>query len=133
MNAFETPEAFFDSRLPEQAETLRTIDAFIRTHAPNLEPGVMRNHAAYGRYRYEGASGRAGEWFRVGLNRLATQYALYITPSDGDVTLVESARDRLGKVSLGRSCIRFADWSKVNHDTVAELLQRADAIHRGGA
>jgi hypothetical protein len=39
--------------------------------------------------------------------------------------LAEAARERLGKVDVGKSCIRIKRLADVNQDVLAELVRRA--------
>ena len=47
--------------------------------------------------------------------------ALYVTETD----IVADLKNDLGKVSLGKSCIRFKSLNDLNLDTVRQILTRA--------
>jgi hypothetical protein len=51
----------------------------------------------------------------------------------GSVYLAESRADRLGRVSCGKSCIRFASLDGVDRDELTALLQDAVAATEAGA
>jgi hypothetical protein len=46
--------------------------------------------------------------------------------------LAESRADRLGRVSCGRSCIRFSSLDRVDRAELTELLQDAVAATKAG-
>lgn len=65
----------------------------------------MHGILGYGLYHYKYASGREGDWFVAGLASQKNYASLYIYACDKDGYLAENNQGRLGKVSVGRSCI----------------------------
>jgi len=65
----------------------------------------MNGILVYGLYHYKYASGREGDWFVVGLASQKNYVSLYTCACDKDGYLAENNQDRLGKASVGRSCI----------------------------
>jgi hypothetical protein len=111
-----------DDRRP----AMERLHHLIRDAAPDLEPAVWSNMLGYGRYPYRSASGREGEWYVVGLASQKRYLSLYLCAVDEDGQyLAEANADRLGKVSCGRSCVRFTKLDSVDLDVVAELVRRA--------
>jgi Domain of unknown function (DU1801) len=103
------------------------------THAvPELEVRMWKAFIGYGSYHYRYASGREGDWFPIGLTNNKSYVSLYFCAAEDDGYLAEKNEDRLGKVSVGKSCVRFKKLDDLNLDVVAELAQRAAALSKAG-
>ena len=88
----------------------------------------------YGSYRYRYASGREGEWFVVGLANRKQYISVYLSAEEDGAYLAETNAPRLGKVSVGRSCIRFRRLEDIDLGVLGELVRRAaDGAAAGGA
>ena len=81
--------------------------ALIRKVAPTLKPGVMGGMLGYGKFHYRYATGREGDTALLMLADRVDGLSLYVNCVSGDRYLAEKHAKRLGKVSVGKSCIRF--------------------------
>ena len=99
---------------------------------PELDVRMWGKFIGYGAYHYRYASGREGDWFPIGLANNKRYVSLYICASDEDGYLAEANAERLGKVSVGRSCIRFKRLEDLNLDVAAELSRRAADLVAAG-
>ena len=98
----------------------------IRKAAPSLKPGIHYGMIGYGIAPYRTKSGREGEWFKVGLASQKNYMSLYICSCDeNEGHLAENNKDRLGKVSVGKSCIRFKKLGDLDLDVAMELVAAA--------
>jgi hypothetical protein len=112
---------------------LEQVDWVVRSAAPELTPAMWDGVLGYGTYRYRYASGREGEWFVVGLANRKQHVSVYLSASEDGAYLAEANASRLGKVSLGRSCIRFRRLEDLDLDVLGELVRRAaDGAAAGG-
>jgi hypothetical protein len=117
----QTPEAYLAS-LPEPRQSmLRTLHAAICQAAPHLTPHINYGMLAYGPYRYQYASGREGDGAVVSLASQKQYISLYLG-CDGSL---EKHKERLGKVSMGRCCIRFKKLEDLNLAAALELIRQA--------
>lgn len=107
---------------PKRAE-LQQLHDLIRTTLPDFKPVMISGFLGYGPFHYKGKTSE-GEWFRVGLAANKTGISIYICAGDEQGYFPEQAKDRLGKASVGRSCIRFKKLADINLDTVKELLEK---------
>jgi hypothetical protein len=115
--------------LPEpRRKILRTIHKAIRAAAPRLKARIVHGMLGYGLYHYKYASGRGGDWFVVGLASQKNYVSLYICACDKDGYLAENNQSRLGKVSVGRSCIRFKELEDLNLKVALELVRKAAVL-----
>jgi hypothetical protein len=116
----------------DRAADLKALDKIIRKSAPGLKPWFMvtptMTELAYGKYHYVGASGREGDWCTVGLGNQKNYMALYVLVTKRGKYLPEIFAKRLGKVSCGKSCIRFRKLEDLDLAVVEELLQEADTL-----
>jgi uncharacterized protein YdhG (YjbR/CyaY superfamily) len=111
----ETVDEYLSELPAERREALGVLRALVREVVPEA-----REEMRYGMAYYDYYDGQ--------LAALASQkqyMALYLC--DGD--LVEAARPRLGKLDIGKSCIRFRRLEQLPLDVIRELLEQA-ARHR---
>jgi len=120
-------EAEFFEACGDREAIARELDAIIRAHAPHLEPklvsGMSITMLGYGIRPYKYASGRSGEWPLIAIAPQKNYFSLYICAmtTEGEY-YAESYRDQLGKVSCGRSCIRFKKPEDIDLKTVEKMI-----------
>jgi hypothetical protein len=115
----------------EREQPLRELDAFIQQHAPHLKPilhsGMSGSWLAYGLQPYQTKSMKQpSEWPIVALAAQKNYFSLYIMVADGHEYLAEKLKDTLGKVNVGKSCIRFKKTEDLNREAAARMLQGVD-------
>ena len=128
----QTPEEFLESLSPDRQEILRAVDAVIRKALPKQKPKMWTQFIGYGDYHYTYASGREGDWFLIGLASMKSYVSLYICAAEDGKYLAEVAAKQLGKVSVGKSCIRFKKLEDIDLDVVAKLCKQAEALANAG-
>lgn len=112
---------------------VRELHELIRKTAPALEPYVLSGMLAYGTYRYRYASGREGEWCRIGLASNKASISLHVLAADESGYLAEAYRDRLPKADIGKSCVRLADLDDVDVGVLRELIRKGSTTLPPGA
>lgn len=131
----KTPDEYF-SKTGEREADLRQLDKLIRTAAPDLErtmvSGMAMNMVGYGMFHYKGKSGREGDWPVVALANQKNYMSLYICATEDGKYLAEANADKLGKVSVGRSCIRFKKLEDLNLDVVRDIVSALQARKERG-
>lgn len=120
----KTPTAYLASLPPDRKHVLTVLHRAIRKAAPQLKPGICHGMIGYGIGPYRTKSGCEGEWFRVGLASQKNYISLYICACSDDGYLAEQNKDRLGKVSVGKSCIRFKKLEQLNLEVAMELVKQ---------
>lgn len=124
--SISTPEQYLASLPLPRRVALTAIHKAIRSAAPALKPSIQSGMLGYGTYHYKYASGREGDAAVVGLASQKNHISLYLGCStDGEGYLAEKNRDRLGKVFVGRSCIRFKKLEDLNLKVAMELVKEA--------
>jgi uncharacterized protein YdhG (YjbR/CyaY superfamily) len=72
-------------------------------------------------------------WPLIALAAQKRHLSLYVCAVVDGAYLAESRADRLGRVSCGKSCIRFTSLDRVDRDELTALLQDAVAATEAGA
>ena len=130
-----SPQAVDDfiASLPDgRREIVRAVDGAIREAVPDLDVRMWGKFIGYGSYHYRYASGREGNWFPIGLANNKQYVSLYICAADDDGYLAEANAGRLGKVSVGKSCIRFKRLEDLDLEVAVELSRRAAELVKAG-
>jgi hypothetical protein len=132
-SAATSPKEYIASVPAGRRPIVEALDELIRQTVPSLEPFVHAGMLGYGRYHYTYASGREGDWSLVALANQKNYVSLYLCAADDKGYLAETNKDRLGKVSVGRSCIRFKKVEDLNLDVVKELLKKTAKLGSSGS
>ncbi len=122
-------DAWFE-QAGERAEELRRVDALIMAAAPGIDRQLVGSMGSqmlgYGLMPYKPRSAR--ETTTVPLISLAAQkrhLSLYVFAVVDGEYLAEARADRLGKVSCGKSCIRFTALDQVDVVELDRLVRDA--------
>ncbi len=135
MNMFKSTKAKtveeYIASVPEERKALITfLHAFIQEAAPSLKPHFAANMLGYGSFPYKNYKKEAIEWPTVSLANQKNYVSIYICSIVDGHYLAEQHRDELGKVSVGKSCIRFKRLEDINLPALKKVLQLA-AKHPG--
>lgn len=104
--ATSTKEYF--AMLPEdRREPMEFLHKLILKAAPSLKPNFMYNMPGYGTFPYKNAKKEILEWPVIGLANQKNYISLYVCAVENGEYIAEKYKDTLGKVSVGKSCIRF--------------------------
>lgn len=109
---------------PRKSEIVK-LDKFIKKTLPKLKPWFAFNMLGYGEFHYKTKSGSEGEWPLIALASQKNYISLYVCAVKDGKYLAEERKDKLGKVSVGKSCIRFKKTEDLNMDEIKEILKEA--------
>ncbi|MDF2977215.1 MAG: hypothetical protein K0S40_1943 [Actinomycetospora sp.] len=124
--------AFAASLSADQAAVLDEVHRTIAAVAPTLLPPVRDGAVlGYGPFHYRYASGREGDAFLVTVRGGSRHLSVYVTAAEGDAYVPEAYASTLGKVSVGRSCIRVRRAGELDLAVFGEVVRRA--VELGGA
>jgi hypothetical protein len=107
---------------PRKSEVVK-LDALIRKTAPKLKPFVHSGMLAYGPMHYAYASGREGDWFKIGVASNARYISLYACAADEKGYVAERYKDALPKAKIGKSCVRFTKLADLDLEALRRLIQ----------
>ena len=103
----KTPTQYLASLTADRKKALTSLHRAIRQAAPDLKPLIIHGMLGYGKKHYKYDSGREGDTAIVCLASQKQHISLYLMACDDTGYLAEQNKARLGKVSVGKSCIRF--------------------------
>ena len=78
----------------------------------------------FGSYHYKGASGREGDWMKVGFSPRKQNMTLYIMDGFGSY---DSLLDKLGKYKTGKSCLYINKLEDVDQTVLRKLVKQSFA------
>ena len=123
-------EEYFQ-KAEDRQDDLRALDAVIREAAPDLKPvlfgGMTGKMLGYGMQPYQTKSMKqAGEWPILALAAQKHHMSLYVCAVEDGQYIAEKLQPKLGKVSCGKSCIRFKKIDDLNLEVIREMLRDID-------
>ncbi len=114
----------------DRQELVRFLHAFIQKAAPKLKAYFAYNMLGYGSFPYRNYKHEPITWPVISLANQKNYVSIYVCSIvDGKYT-AETFKKDLGKVSVGKSCIRFKKLEDVNLPALKKLIQVA-AKHPG--
>ena len=129
-------DAWFAAAGPRE-EDLRRVDALVMAAAPGIDRqlvgGMGSRMLGYGLMPYKPKSAKESTmWPLIALAAQKRHLSLYVCAVVDGEYLAESRADRLGKVSCGKSCIRFTSIDKVDAGELSALVRDAVAATAAG-
>jgi hypothetical protein len=129
-------DAWFAAAGP-RGDELRRVDELVRAAAPGIDrqlvPMASTAMLGYGLMPYRPKSAKETTmWPLVALAAQKRHLSLYVCAVVDGEYLAEARAGRLGKVSCGKSCIRFTTLDKVDSEELAALVRDAVAATDAG-
>lgn len=126
----ESIEELF-SKSEDQKSNLERLDKFIQKTAPVLDRKLYKGPSitmiGYGEMPWKNKSGE-GVWPLIGLAPQKGSSNLYIAADREGKPLPQYYGKRLGKVSLGKNCIRVKNFDHLELPVLEDLIR--DALDR---
>lgn len=124
----KTREEFFKVAGEHEA-MIRELDALVQKAAPTFKPvifgGVTGKWLGYGMRPYQSKSMKEpGEWPVISIANQKNYVSLYVISVENGEYAAEKYQKELGKVSVGKSCIRIKKLEDVNLDKLKWLIDR---------
>ncbi len=129
-------DAWFAAAGPRE-DDLRRVDALVREAAPDLDRRLVAAGSGqmlgYGFMPYRPRSARETTlWPLVALAAQKRHLSVYVSAVVDGAYLAEARAERLGRVSCGRSCVRFTSLDRVDAGELAALVRDAAAATASG-
>lgn len=109
----------------ERKELINFLHDFIQKSAPKLKTHFAYNMLGYGSFKYLNHRKEEIDWPIIALANQKNYISVYVCAMDSGEYLAEKNKDKLGKVSVGKSCIRFKKLEDVNLDVLKDVIQAA--------
>lgn len=131
MNMFKPTKAksvqeYFDMLPKERRVPLDFLHQFIQKTAPSLKPIFAYNMPGYGSFKYKNYKKEIIDWPIIALASQKNYISLYICAIDKGQYIAEKYKLKLGKVSVGKSCIRFKKLADLNLETLKQVIKLAE-------
>jgi len=109
----------------DRKEDLLFLHNFIQKTVPRLKPHFAYNMLGYGFFPYHNSKKEVLSWPTIALANQKNYISLYVCAVDNGKYIAEKHKKELGKVSVGKSCIRFKKLEDVNLPILKKVLQLA--------
>lgn len=131
MNMFKPVKAksikeYFAMLPSQRRELLEFLHKFIQKTAPSLTPNFIYNMPGYGTFKYKNVKKEIIDWPTVALASQKNYISLYVCAVENGEYVAEKYKKTLGKVSVGKSCIRFKKLEDLNLKTLEKVLRLAE-------
>lgn len=131
MNMFKpvkakTVKEYFDALPQDRREPMEFLHKFILKIAPTLKSHFAYNMPGYGSFKYKNYKKEIIDWPTVSLASQKNYISLYICSVQNGEYVAEKYKNEMGKVSVGKSCIRFKKITDLNLDTLAKVIKIAE-------
>ena len=131
MNMFKsskanTVEEYLDQVPSERKEIIDYLHKFIQKTAPSLKPHFAYNMLGYGSFPYKNYKKEDIVWPTIALANQKNYISLYVCSVQDGKYIAETHKDELGKVSVGKSCIRFKKLEDLNLKSLEEVIRLAE-------
>jgi len=112
--------------LPEERKsTVLFLHEFIQKSAPKLNPYFAYNMLGYGSFPYRNYKKELIDWPVVALANQKNYISVYVCAVDNGQYIAEKYKKELGKVSVGKSCIRLRKLEDVHLPTLKKVIREA--------
>ena len=128
--------AWFGAAGPRE-EDLRRVDELIMAAAPGIDRQLVPMGSSamlgYGLMPYRPKSAKETTmWPLIALAAMKRHLSVYVCAVVDGAYLAEARAERLGKVSCGKSCIRFTSLDQVDTDGLSGLVRDAVSATKAG-
>jgi hypothetical protein len=129
-------DAWFGAAGPREEE-LRRVDELVMAAAPGIDrqlfPMGSSAMLGYGLMPYKPKSAKtATMWPLIALAAQKRHLSLYVCAVTDGEYIAESRAEQLGKVSCGKSCIRFTSLDQVDAEALSAVVRDAVSLTRAG-
>jgi hypothetical protein len=131
MNMFKTVKAssvkeYFENLPEDRLKIVKFIHNFILKVAPSLESHFAYNMLGYGKFKYKNYKKEEIYWPTIALASQKNYISLYICALEDGEYVAEKYKKELGRVSVGKSCIRFKKIDDLNLKTLEKAIKLAE-------
>ena len=118
-------EEYFDMLPEERRVSMEFLHDFIQKNAPKLKPNFIYNMPGYGSFEYKNSKKEVLNWPVIALASQKNYISIYVCAVDKGEYIAEKYKKELGKVSVGRSCIRFKKIKDLNLEVLGRVIKLA--------
>jgi hypothetical protein len=115
-------ESYLAAVPKERQELVLFMHKFIKKTVPKLKPHFAYNMLGYGAFPYVNYKKEKILWPVIALANQKNYISLYVCAVDKGQYIAEKYQKDLGKVSVGKSCIRFKKLEDLNLPALKKVL-----------
>ena len=119
-------EEYFALLPEERREAITFLHNFIQKVAPSLKPHFAYNMLGYGSFKWRNYKKEVIDWPTISVANQKNYISFYVCSVQDGKYLAEKNKDTLGKVSVGKSCIRFKQIADLNLEGLEKLIKIAE-------
>lgn len=116
---------YISSLTSERKIIILSLDRLIKDTAPQLKRYFAYNMLGYGKFKYKNYKKQIIDWPIIALASQKNYISLYVCALDGKEYLAEKYKKDLGKVDVGKSCVRFTKIEDLNIEAIKKLIFKA--------
>ena len=109
----------------ERKELINYLHDFIQKASPNLKPHFAYNMLGYGSFKCRNYKKEMIDWPTVSLANQKNYVSIYVCSVDAGQYIAEKHKKELGKVTVGKSCIRLKKLEDINLPVLKTIIQAA--------
>lgn len=117
---------YFDLLPEERKEPMLFLDKLIKKTSPTLKPVFSYNMPGYGMFKYRNYKNEIIDWPTIAIASQKSYISLYICAVENNEYIAEKYKGELGKVNVGRSCIRFKKIEDLNLKALGKVIKLAE-------
>lgn len=121
----ENVEEYLASVPQDRKEMILFLHDFIQKSAPQLKPYFAYNMLGYGKFPYRNYKKELVEWPVIAMANQKNYVSVYVCSMDRGEYVAEKYKKDLGKVNVGKSCIRFKKLEDISLPVLEKVLKLA--------
>lgn len=125
-NSATSVQSYIQNLPAERRADIEYLHQLIIETVPKLKPHFASNMLGYGSMKYKNYKKEIIDWPVIAMASQKNYLSIYICATDGDQYIAEKNKDKLGKVSVGKSCIRIKKLADLNQDELKNVLKQAE-------
>lgn len=122
----KTVEEYLAKVPKEQKELMLFLHSFIKKTAPKLKSHFAYNMLGYGSFPYRNYKHEKINWPVIALANQKNYISLYVCAIYKGEYVAEKFKKELGKVSVGKSCIRIKKLEDIKLPALKKVLKFAE-------
>lgn len=122
----KTVKEYLEAVPKERKQAVLALHNFIQKTVPTLKPYFASNMIGYGKFKYLNYKKEMIDWPIVALASQKNYMSVYVCAVIDGEYIAEKHKQELGKVNVGKSCIRFKKLEDLNLPVLKKVLKVAE-------